>query len=79
MHVSIGELTSLSRLSSIEQKGRTSTSEIEEDHIDWLEALIDQIKQMGIQLYMAEQGNSSSFDSPADNGLINDARSRSLP
>jgi bacterioferritin len=29
----------------------------EEDHKDWLEAQTDQIKQMGIQLYLAEQGN----------------------
>lgn len=27
----------------------------EEDHLDWLEAQRDQIKQMGIQLYLAEQ------------------------
>lgn len=27
----------------------------EEDHIDWIEAQLDQIKQMGIQNYMAEQ------------------------
>lgn len=27
----------------------------EEDHLDWLEAQGDQIKQMGIQLYLAEQ------------------------
>jgi bacterioferritin len=27
----------------------------EEDHVDWLEAQQDQIKQMGIQLYLAEQ------------------------
>jgi bacterioferritin len=29
----------------------------EENHLDWLDAQIDQIKQMGIQLYLAEQGN----------------------
>jgi bacterioferritin len=27
----------------------------EEDHIDWIEAQLDQIKQMGIQAYLAEQ------------------------
>jgi len=27
----------------------------EEDHLDWLEAQLDQIKQMGIQIYLAEQ------------------------
>jgi len=27
----------------------------EEDHIDWIEAQLDQIKQMSIQLYLAEQ------------------------
>ena len=27
----------------------------EEDHVDWLEAQLDQIKQMGIQMYLAEQ------------------------
>lgn len=29
--------------------------EDEEDHLDWLEAQSDQISQMGIQLYLAEQ------------------------
>ncbi len=27
----------------------------EEDHIDWIEGQLDQIKQMGIQVYLAEQ------------------------
>jgi bacterioferritin len=27
----------------------------EEDHIDWIEAQLDQIKQMGIQAYLSEQ------------------------
>jgi bacterioferritin len=29
--------------------------EDEENHIDWIEAQLDQIKQMGIQVYLAEQ------------------------
>lgn len=29
--------------------------EEEEEHLDWLEAQLDQIKQMGIQAYLAEQ------------------------
>ncbi len=27
----------------------------EEDHIDWLEAQLDQIKQLGVQIYLVEQ------------------------
>jgi bacterioferritin len=27
----------------------------EEDHIDWIEAQIDQIKQMGVKVYLSEQ------------------------
>jgi len=30
----------------------------EDSHIDWLEAQLDQIKQMGIQSYLAEQSHS---------------------
>ena len=29
--------------------------EEEENHIDWIEAQLDQIKQMGIQNYLVEQ------------------------
>jgi bacterioferritin len=28
---------------------------VEEDHLDWIEAQLDQIKQMGIQNYLAQQ------------------------
>ncbi len=27
----------------------------EEDHIDWIEAQLDQIKQLGVQIYLSEQ------------------------
>ncbi len=27
----------------------------EEQHLDWIEAQLDQIKQMGIQIYLTEQ------------------------
>jgi bacterioferritin len=27
----------------------------EEDHIDWIEAQFDQVKQMGLQVYLSEQ------------------------
>jgi bacterioferritin len=33
----------------------TSILKDEEDHVDWLEGQLDQIKQMGIQIYLAEQ------------------------
>ncbi|HEX7629147.1 MAG TPA: bacterioferritin, partial [Candidatus Methylomirabilis sp.] len=32
-----------------------STLKDEEVHIDWIEAQLDQIKQMGVQLYLVEQ------------------------
>lgn len=34
----------------------TSILKDEEDHVDWIEAQLDQIKQMSIQIYLAEQG-----------------------
>jgi bacterioferritin len=34
-----------------------STLKDEEDHIDWIEAQLDQIKQMGIQNYLVEQAD----------------------
>jgi bacterioferritin len=33
----------------------TSILKDEEDHVDWIEGQLDQIKQMGIQIYLAEQ------------------------
>jgi bacterioferritin len=33
----------------------TSILKDEEDHVDWIEAQLDQIQQMGIQIYLAEQ------------------------
>ena len=32
-----------------------ATLKDEEDHLDWLEAQLDQITQMGIQTYLSEQ------------------------
>jgi bacterioferritin len=32
-----------------------SILEAEEDHIDWIEAQLDEIKQMGVAIYLAEQ------------------------
>jgi bacterioferritin len=32
-----------------------STLKDEEDHADWLEAQLDQVKQMGVQIYLSEQ------------------------
>ena len=29
----------------------------EEDHVDWIEEQLDQIKQMGIQIYLSDQAN----------------------
>jgi len=33
----------------------TSILKDEEEHVDWIEAQLDQIQQMGIQIYLAEQ------------------------